>query len=342
MIVRHATMIAAGVLAAAALVTAQPARAQDKKLKFAHTFPATHYLFADGGKVFQDSVTKATNGRITFDSYHAGQLGKEGAGMLASSIADVAILVPSYEAAKLPLTSVSELPGMYGSSCEATAMLWSIVKDGGPLNEAEYKPKGIKVLYVAVLPPYQVMTTSKKIVTVKDLSGLKIRANGAAMDKTVQAVGAIPVRVPSPELYDALTRGTVDGAYWPIGSTKTTGLEKVLHYLAKGPQLGGGSTLVGMSMKQWNVLSPQDQAVFMQAGALAQKSLCTYLDKADEEVEASLVNDHKLVVTALPKEDIARMHERFAPIAADWAKDMDASGRPGSALLKAFRDAPSR
>ena len=262
--------------------------------------------------------------------------------MLASGIADTALLIPSYEAAKLPLTSVAELPGLYGSSCEATAKLWSIVKDGGPLNEAEYKPKGIKVLYVAVLPPYQVMTTSKKIAAVKDLAGLKIRANGAAMDKTVQAVGAVPVRVPSPELYDALTRGTVDGAYWPIGSTKSTGLEKVLHYLAKGPQLGGGSTLFGMSMKSWDALSAQDKAAFTQAGAEAQKNLCSFLDKSDEEAEGLLVKDFKLSVTQLPKADVAALQERFVPIANEWAKEMDSTGRPGSALLKAFREAPGQ
>jgi TRAP-type C4-dicarboxylate transport system substrate-binding protein len=327
---------------AAALVAAAPAQAQEKKLKFAHTFPATHFLYVEGAKVFEDKVTQATNGRIKFDSYHAGQLGKEGSAMLASGIADAALLIPSYEAAKLPLTSVAELPGLYGSSCEGTAKLWNIIKDGGPLNDAEYKPKGIKVLYVGVLPPYQVMTTGKQVGSMKDMAGLKIRANGAAMDKTVQAVGAVPVRVPSPELYDALTRGTVDGAYWPIGSTKAMGLEKVLHHLAKGPQLGGGSTVFAMSMKAWDALSPQDKAVFTQAAAETQKSMCTWMDKADEEAEVYMVKEYKLAVTPLAKEDVARWQERFTPIANDWAKEMDSTGRPGSALLKAFREAPAQ
>jgi TRAP-type C4-dicarboxylate transport system substrate-binding protein len=339
---KHAFVLAATAIAVSSLLAGGPARAQEKKLKFSHMFPGTHYLYNEGVKIFEEKVTKATGGRITFETYHAGQLGKEGVGVLGSGIAETAMMIPSLEAAKLPLTSVAELPGLYGSSCEATAKLWSIVKDGGPLNEAEYKPKGIKILYVAVLAPYQIMTTNKKVASIKDMSGLKIRANGAAQDKTIQAVGGVPVRVPSPEIYDALTRGTVDGAYYPIGAVKTTGLEKVMHYLAKGPQLGGGSTLVGMSMKAWNALSAQDKAAFMQAGAETQQHLCNWLDKSDEEAQGMLVKDYGLTVTQLPKADVEAFKERFGPIAAGWAKEMDSTGRPGTALLKAFREAPGQ
>jgi TRAP-type C4-dicarboxylate transport system substrate-binding protein len=234
------------------------------------------------------------------------------------------------------------LPGLYGTACEGTAKLWSIIKEGGPLSEAEYKPRGIKVLYVGVLPPYNVMTTNRKIGSIKDMAGMKIRANGAAMDKTVQAVGAIPVRVTGPEMFDALSRGTVDGAFWPIGSSKVNGLDKVFRHIAKGPQLGAGSTLFGISMKTWNSLSAQDQAVFTQAAAETQKHLCAYMEKDSEDAERDMVTQYGLNVTVLPKEEVARWQERFVPIANDWAKEMDSTGRPGSALLKAFRDAPGQ
>jgi TRAP-type C4-dicarboxylate transport system substrate-binding protein len=341
MILKKASAIAAIALAAS-LAAALPAQAQEKKIKYAHLYPATHYLYTEGAKIFQDKVTQATNGRIQFESYHAGQLGKGGASMLASRIVDTALLLPSFEPTQLPLTSVSELPGLYRTSCEATAKLWNIVKDGAPLNDAEYKPKGIKVLYVAVLPPYNMMTTGRKVASMKDMAGLKIRANGAAMDKTVQSLGAIPVRVAGPELYDALTRGTVDGAFWPVGATKTYGLEKVLRYLTKGPQLGSGSTLIGMNMKVWNALSAQDKAVFTQAAAETQKHLCAYMDKDAENSMAQLVKDDGLVVSTLSNDEMAHWQTLFEPIASGWAKEMDSTGRPGSALLKAFREAPGQ
>ena len=71
------------------------------------------------------------------------------------------------------------------------------------------------------------------------------------MDKSVRLLGAVPVRVTSNEFYDALTRGTVDGGMWPVGSTKVVGLEKALSYAVVGPQLGAGSTFFAVSEKAW-------------------------------------------------------------------------------------------
>jgi len=324
---------------AALLATVQSAQAQEARtLKFAHVFPATHWHWTESVKIFQESVTKYTGGKIQWQSYHSGQLGKEGVGMLASGIADVAILVPSYEPAKLPLTSVAELPGLHTTSCEGTAKLWNLLKDGGALNNAEYKPQGIKLLYAIVLAPYQVLTTGKKVATLADIAGLKIRANGAAMDKTVRALGATPVRVTSNELYDALTRGTVDGGFWPIGSTRNSSLENTFKFTVQGPMLGGGSTVYGISQKVWDGLGADVQAAMLKAGAETQQRLCRYLDRADEEETAWLVKEKKFTVTKLPATELAKWNERVQPIAAEWAKEMDSTGRPGSALLKAYRE----
>jgi TRAP-type C4-dicarboxylate transport system substrate-binding protein len=327
----------------AAMLVVTPTVAQDQRtLKFAQVFPANHWLYTENVKHFHDAVTKATSGKIQWESYHAGQLGKEGGVMLTSGIADMTILVPSYEPAKLPLTSVAELPGLHSTACEGTAKLWSIVKDNGPLYNAEYKPQGIKVLWAVVLTPYQVMTTSKKVTSLNDMAGLKIRANGAAMDKTVRALGATPVRVTQNELYDSLTRGTIDGGFWPIGATRNASLDKVFRYTVQGPMLGGGSTLFGVSQKLWDSLTSDVQAIFMKAGAETQQRACTYLDGADDAETAWLVKEQKLTVSKLPATELAKWNERVAPIAAEWAKDMDSTGRNGSALLKAYKDAPGR
>jgi TRAP-type C4-dicarboxylate transport system substrate-binding protein len=333
----HALRLA--VSAAAVLLTlSAPLFAQDPRtLKFAHVFPSSHWHWTESGKLFLGKVEQLTKGRIKFEAYHAGQLGKEGVGMVMSGIADIAILVPSYEPAKLPLTSVAELPGLYATSCEGTAKLWNIVKDGGSLNEAEYRKQGIKILYSIVLAPYQVMTTNKKVASLKDMAGLKVRANGAAMDKTVRALGAIPVRVTSNELYDALTRGTVDGGFWPIGSTRTVGLEKVFHYTVQGPLLGGGSTVYGMKQSVWDSLPPDIQSAFTVAAAETQKHLCEFLDRGDAEETKWLIKEQQFTATKLPVEENARWTEKVSQIADEWAKDMDSTGRPGSALLNAFR-----
>ncbi len=339
--IHRAGMVALAVTATLSIGSSAVAQ-EARTLKFAHVFPASHWHFTESVKIFEDKVIAATGGKVKFENYHAGQLGKEGVVMTTSGIADFAILVPSYEPAKLPLTSVSELPGLHSSSCEGTAKLWHVLKDGGALNNAEYKLLGIKVLYGIVLAPYQVVTTNKKVTSLEDLAGLKIRALGAAMDKSVRALGATPVRVVSNELYDAMTRGTVDGGFWPIGSTRTGNLEKTIKYTVQGPQLGAGSSLYGMNQKTWDSLAPDVQAAMMKAGAETQAHLCKYLDDAETSEVNWLVKEQKFTVTKLSPADAAKWNQRVEPIANDWAKEMDSTGRPGTALLKAYREAPGR
>ena len=74
------------------------------------------------------------------------------------------------------------------------------------------------------------------------------------MDKTIRALGAILVKVTTNELYDALSRGTIDGSFWIIGMTKLVGLEKLLRYTVQGPQLGAGSTFFAISENVWQGL----------------------------------------------------------------------------------------
>lgn len=340
---RRSAIALAALAAVTALAIGSQTLAQEKKtLKYAHFFAATHWHWTESAKVFTEEVTKLSGGRIQWEVYHAAQLGKEGSTILTSGLADVALVVPSYEPTKVPLTSVAELPGFHKTACEGTGKLWNIVKEGAPLHLAEYKPQGIVPLYGVLLTPFQVMTSKKQVTTMKDLEGLKIRANGAAMDKTVRLLGATPVRVTAAEVYDALSRGTVDGAFWPIGSTSVIGLQKVFRYTAEGGMLGSGSNVYGVSQKAWDGLSAGDKEIFLKAGVKAQQNICKYLDDLDETEKKMLVKDHGLIVTKLPDAELAKWHQKIASVGTEWAKDMESTGRPGTALLKAFGDAPSK
>jgi hypothetical protein len=66
-----------------------------------------------------------------------------------------------------------QLPGIAATPAEATEMLWNAYEE--------------------------------------HLAGLKIRVPGAVMGKTVEALGATPVAMPAPEMYNALATGVVDG-----------------------------------------------------------------------------------------------------------------------------------
>lgn len=318
------------------------AEVPEQRFKITQVFAQTHWHWTEGMKVFADEVEKASGGKITFEPYHAGQLGKESTMLVTSGLSEMGLLVPSYETDKLPLTSVTELPGLHENACKGTRKYWNVAKEGGALYEAEYKRLGVRPLYVILLPPYQLMTNTKPVDSIADVAGLKIRANGAAMDKTIRALGAIPVKVTTNELYDALSRGTIDGSFWIIGTTKLVGLEKLLRHTVQGPQLGAGSTFFAISEKVWERLDPETQQIFAKAGEKTMDHLCKYLDDTDVQVTKELIDEGLLTVHALSPEENKVWADRIQNVADDWAKEMDSTGRPGTALLEAYRAAPAQ
>lgn len=330
-----------GVVCAAAFALAAglplTAHAQEKTLKITQVFPSTHWHMTEGIQTFIDEAKALTDGTLDFEVYHAGQLGKESTTVVTSGIADMGILVPGYETTKLPLTSVVELPGFHKTSCEGTQKYWELAKEGGALFEKEYKPLGIRPLYVMVLPPYEVQTNSRIVDTVADMKGLKLRANGA-MAKAVDYLGGVPLQVTGNEFYDALARGTVDGGMWPTGSTRIVGLEDVLNHTVKGTEMGAGSTFFGISEKTYQSLDEGTQQALLAAGKKTTQHMCEYLDRLNDEEEKWLLKENKLTLHQLSEEQIALWKETIAPVAEEWATDMDSTGRPGTELLNIYRN----
>lgn len=330
----------AAALSVACVALSSTAMAAEKQtLKYAYVLPASHYLWTEGARVFTEKVTADTNGDITFEVYPAAQLGKDNLAVLQSGLADLALIIPSYSSDKLPLSTVSELPGMYDNSCQGTSKFWEIVQPGGILYEQELKPLGLYPVFAAVLIPYRIFTSKKEVATMDDLSGLKIRANGSAMNKTMITLGAVPVRASSPELYDAVSRGTVDGALFTMNALEQYSLEQVFNYMVEGPQLGSAGIIIAMNEKNWNSLSPETQKIMMDAGEMTRKRLCKWMDDDDQSVRDKLVSEGKLKPTTLTADQVAEWGKEVSSVADGWASELDAVGLKATAVLDAFRKA---
>lgn len=327
-------------VAAAALglaLGAYPSVAQDTiTLKVAHGLPATHFAWEKGIRLMFDEVTEKTGGRVQFEVFPAGQLGKDNAAVLKSGIADIAMVVPNYTADKFPLTSVTELPDVYSSSCEGTEKYWNVVKPGGPLSVAEYEPQGLRALFAIAVQP-NVLWTTKQVRDMSDLSGLKLYANGAAVNRIARDLGAVPIRLSAPELYDSVMRGTVDGAFFPQSSIVAYGLDEKLRYMVKGTKFGATNWVVAISDRAWGKLPEDVQGLLTEAGIKASQAFCAYNDEEIERVNERLTSEGKLTVTTLSEEQAEAWRKATASVSDEWLKDMATAGQDGVAMLKAYR-----
>jgi TRAP-type C4-dicarboxylate transport system substrate-binding protein len=317
-----------------------PAVAQETiTLRYAHPWPSSHLLWEHGGKPFTERVTAATNGQVKFEVYPAGQLGKDFLALLETGLADVVNFPAAYSAERLPLSSVAEIPGNYSTSCEATNRVWEVTKPGGVLNEREYKKYNLRLLFVNQPPAYKIMTSSKPIEKAGDIAGLKLRGVGANQVDSIRALGGVPIQVTASEMYDALSRGTIDGAAYFYGGMPSFNMDRVLRYAVDGIELGSVGTMFAMNEKAWNALPQPVRKAIEEAATATRRELCAYIDQDDKVIRARyLTNGFK--VTNLSQQDAADLKKRLRVVEENWIKSMEQAGQEGRTVLEAFKAAP--
>jgi TRAP-type C4-dicarboxylate transport system substrate-binding protein len=317
------------------------AHAQEKvTLRFADWMATSHYTVSQAAVPFINKVKELSGGKLEIQHYPAEQLGKakDALSLLQSGVADIANISPSYIADKFALTSVAELPAMFDSACQGSKGIAALVEGDGLIAKQEFKPNRVRVLASIAYAPYKVLTVSRKVSKVDDFKGLKLRTAGGAMDLTATALGAVSVRMPGPDVLPSMSRGTLDGALFPLQSVKVFDLQTVLKHQTTDGSLGSFVTVYAISDRAWNALSEENRKVLAEAGAYTAEAHCKYVDTEESKVAESLAKDG---VAPNPFDDgqLALLEEKLAPVNASWAKTLDDRGRPGSETLKAFTQA---
>ena len=326
----------------ASLSWAYPALAQETlKMRLADTYSNTHYLSIEGPQFWMGKVEKALGDRIEFEYFPAQQLGKSAdtLSLLESGVADIALTSPAYIGDRLALAQVAELPGLAGTLCDSTAAFWKLAADGELLDKEVFEPNGIKVLVAAAAAPNKLYTTSRAVETINDISGMKLRAAGRAIVHAIEALGAVPVQISGPETYQAVTRGTVEGAVWAPLSIKPYDLQEVFKYGTDGITLGGFIAIYAMRRDLWDGLDEDVKTVLEETGRETSFHLCEYIEESSLAVQNELIEKGQVKFTILEGEEKARWDEKLGQVREAWADELETRDRPARDTLKAFNEA---
>ena len=323
-------------VAVAALATT--AVAQDKiKLKVATFVPAISFQVVHGSQVWMDEVTRLTKGRVEFEFYPAEQLGKAAKLMdlMRAGVIDIVEVAPAYVTDKLPLVGVIEMPGLVSNNCAASKVLRKMSSPGGSIYESDFKPINVRPLTFAILSPYSLFTANKEVTKVEDFSGLKLRVSGGVMALAAEKLGAVPVRMSSPDIYESLSRGTIDGVYFAASSIKTGGHAPRIKYAAVGYGFGTPSVLVSISDKKLASLPKDVQDALIKAGPVADEAFCKFMINEQDSVQKEFAAAG-MKINQITEPEKKRLDEAMAGIGPDWAKSLDARGKPGTKVLAEF------
>ncbi|QTQ34375.1 C4-dicarboxylate-binding periplasmic protein [Aromatoleum petrolei] len=311
------------------------------ELRIADSLPAGHIIAENLTKPWMKLATELSGGRLVFKYYPAEQMGKakDMLTLTQSGVIDIGYVGPSYISEKMPLSAVAELPGAATNACQVMRAYWSLAKDDGPLYTNEFKPNRIRPLLVAALPPYQiVLGSSKSVSSLKDLEGTKLRASGGAQNLTLDRLNVIPVRMSPPEIYESMSRGTIDGTLFSFVSVESYKLTPLTKTATVGSNFGTVLVTYSISDAKWAKLPPEAKRALIEAGDRTVQSACAAFD-AQERAAGEKLKSAGAQLVEFKGADGAAFGRIADEVASAWAADLDKRGKPGTATLTAFRDA---
>ena len=242
----------------------KPVAAQEIELRAADSLPTGHYIAQSLIEPFMERVSERT-GKTEFAYFPAQQLGKakDLLSLTQTGVTDIGYVGPSYVSDKMPLSAVGQLPEAFSTSCEGTMAYWEIAKPGGALDQAEFAPNGVRLLMAMVLPPYNLLTSSREI---------------------SQKIGGVPVQMPAPEVREALSRGTIDAGLFPYPSVTPYGMETFLDWGTQGMNFGSFVATYVISHEKWGSLPEDVQQAMTAIGEDLTREGCETADRQNLEV----------------------------------------------------------
>lgn len=198
------------------------------KLKVSHYLPSVHGIHTDFIVPWTRQVAECTGGEVEFEVFPAGtQLGNVARQQeqVMAGVVDIAHGLHGIPRGRFPRTSLIDMPFLTDDAGAATYALWQLLPD---VLAEEYK--GLKVLALHAHNGGLLHTSKKKVETMEDLKGLRIRTPSPAVSDMLSFLGATPQGLPPGEVYENLQRGVLDGTVFPWDPVKSFGLNEVLNY----------------------------------------------------------------------------------------------------------------
>lgn len=285
-----------------------------------------------GIEAMRDFYKKESGGKLDLKLAYGSALGPERQApeAIKSGGYEGAQLCAGYYPNKFPLLTVMELPFLAPRKLSDNAKVYEAVLEHPAIVKEMADRWGMKYFGPTFLPAFEFMG-NKRIASVADMKGVKMRISGLNA-KALAHFGAVPTMVTAPESYQALERGTIDSFGFPYSYTfGAYKLYEVSKYVTEGMAMSGFLCWNGVSLKAWNAMPADLKAKLPKARALAADALAAAYKKEDDHWIP--IFKQKLEVTEFPEAERNKLIEASTPIWAEWAKEQDKAGRPGTELL---------
>ncbi len=331
---RRTFLQGAAAAAAAAGLPSAPALAQGAEEIKLHSFVApNHVIWTDVLTPWAAEIAKRSNNRLTVRLFPSMQLGGKPPELYrqtAQGVTDATFTLPGYTSGDFPMMALTELPGTAASADDGTKKLWA--------NFDKFLARDFKDTKVLMLwnsDTASLMSKNKPLKTLEDLKGMKIRAPSAAQSAQLEALGATPIDMPAPAIYNNLDRGVIDAAMIPLSAALDFKLIEVARYFTVEAPLGRSPFLVAMNKARYEKLTPDLRKIIDDTTglSLSLKGAETY-DKKNLESLAAAKKDREVIV--LSAQERQRWINAFKPMIQKQVEAGEKAGLPARGLVGAY------
>lgn len=321
--------VTAGVVALAMGAT----QVQAQNLRLAHFMPANTWQDIVMFKDWASDIEEAVDGSMNIRVFPAQTLGSsvEGYDNAVRGIADITWTVQGYTANRFPLSQIVELPGLYDTA-EVGSCGFQKLYESGALDE-EYEDT--HVLYVHVHGPGHLFTRDVAVTSLADIEGLQIRRPTSVIGNLLTELGAEPVGMPAPDVYEATQRGVIDGFLLPWEATVGFRANEVVNnYTEVG--LYALAFVKTMNQNSYDSLSEQQRAAIdqysgMQGALVAGRGY----DSADVEARENMIQTGTL--HQLSDEERVAWQEAADRAAESYLNQLESRGLPAREVYADFQ-----
>jgi len=293
------TSIVAGVLfgLTSMFVSVTGAQQPPMVIKLA-TGAETHLSAGKGYGKFAELVNERARGRVKVEVYYAGALGTENTAvrnMLAGTV-EMSTISDANLGAFSDALFFMNLPYMF----EGTQALRKVIDDPSireEINRTLAKSNMRALLFLDNGGPRNVQTNKGPVRVPADLKGQKIRTTSSPVEIAIfKSWGALPTPIAWPEVYTALSQGTVDGEGIQYTWMYSTRHYDVLKFVCENAYvIGTQNGLIRLDF--WNRLPKDIQEVMLAAAADAEaweaKVDADFANEAREKILGAGVKVHK-------------------------------------------------
>ena len=332
---RLAKLMASAAVAAGAL--AGTAAHADVTLVMSSWLPPRHPIVVNAMKPWAREISDVTEGRVTVRVL-AKPLGAPPAhyDMARDGVADITYGLHSFTTDdRFERSRIGQFSFIGDDAVSGSTAFWNVYTE---MLDAEAEHEGVQVLGLFVHGPGVLHNNVRKIETLDDISGLKVRTPGGYIADLMEDLGATTLFMSSGEVYEKLSRGVIDGVTFTYEALTAFNLTDDLQYTMRVPGgLYNTTWFLVMNGDKWSEISEEDQEAIMSISGEAFAQRVGEAWNAADEAALEEIREAGIEIHDAPEALLDDIKARAATYEQEWADMIAEDGFDGTAALEAMR-----